>query len=103
MSSLKFDFHTVFSDCWALDCDLETRCIECTNVSDLVMQYYLSLKLSLKLKLLAKRKHKILLPPSVVVLEHEVFAGDPPPAELASPSVSPIVVTSASDVAQCRY
>ena len=36
----------------------------------------------------------------MVVLEPEVFAGDPPPAKLATPSVSPVIVTSAFDVAQ---
>ena len=41
VSSLKFDFRTVCSDCRGLDCDLETRCIECTDVSDLVMEDYI--------------------------------------------------------------
>ena len=61
MSSLKFDLHTVCTDCRGIDCDLETRCIECTDVSDLVMQDYVSHKLSLKCKLLAKCKLKVRL------------------------------------------
>ena len=55
-SSLKFDFPTVCSDCRGIDCDMESRCIECTDVSDLIMQDYVSYKLSLKHNLLAKRK-----------------------------------------------
>ena len=79
MSSLKFDFHNVCTDCRGIDCGLEARCIQCTNVPDLVMQDYVSHKLSLKHKLLAKRKHKVPLPPSMVMHEPEVFVGDLPP------------------------
>ena len=57
----------------------------------------MSHKLSLKCKLLAKCKHKVPLSPSVVVHEPQVFAEDPPPAEPALPSVSPVIVTSASN------
>ena len=83
-----------------MDCNLETRCIESTDVSDLVMQDYVSLKLSLKRKQRAKCKHKVPLPLSMVVYEPEVFAGDLPPAEPASPSVSPVTVTTASVILQ---
>ena len=38
MSALKFDFHTVCADCRGVDCDLKTRCIECTDVDDSTMQ-----------------------------------------------------------------
>ena len=48
---------------------------------------------------MAKRKLKAPVPPSVVVHEPEALAGNVPPAELASPSVSPIV-TTASNVMQ---
>ena len=57
----------------------------------------MSHKLSLKRKLLAKRKLKAPLPPSVVVQEPVVVARDPPSAEPASPSATPALVTSASD------
>ena len=89
MSSLKYNFHTVCSDCQGLDCDLETRCIEWTDVSDVIMTNYLSHKL------LAKHEHEVPLPSSVVVHEPEIFAGDPPLAEPASPSVVPVMVTTA--------
>ena len=62
MSSLKFNFHTVCIDCRGVDCDLETRCIECTDVSDMAMSNYVSHKLSLKKKLFAKCKLKALSP-----------------------------------------
>ena len=58
MSALKFDFHTVCSDCRGVECDLKTRCIECTDVDDSAMHVYVSHKLSLKRRLLAKCKHK---------------------------------------------
>ena len=48
---------------------------------------------------MVKSKHKAPLPPSMVVHRPEALAGDTPPAELASPFVSP-VVTTASDVMQ---
>ena len=92
MSSLKFDFHTVCSDCWGLDCDLETHCIVCADVSDNAMSDYVAHKLSLKYKLLAKRKLKTLLPHSVVGPEPVVVAGDQPPVK---PCVLPTIVTSA--------
>ena len=98
-SSLKFDFHTVCSDWQGMDCDLETKCIDFTDVSDLIMQDYVSHKLSFKCKLLAKCKLKAPLPPSMVVHESEALAGDTPLAEPASPSVS-LVVTTASNVMQ---
>ena len=97
MSSLKFDFHTVCSDCRGLDCDLEMCCIECADISDVAMSEYVSHKFSLKCKHLAKRKFKAPLPPSVVVHEPVVVAGDQPLAKPASPCVSPVLVTSASD------
>ena len=99
MSCLKFDFHTVCSDCRGVDCDMQTRCIECTDVSEVIMQDYVSHKLSLKRKLLAKCKHKAPLPPSMVVHEPEALGGDAPPAEPATLSVSP-VVTATSDINQ---
>ena len=97
MSNLKFDFHTVCTDCRGLDCDLETRCIECTDISDVAMSDYVSHNLSLKKKLLAKHKLKAPFAPSTVVPDPVIVAGDPPLAELASPSTSPVLVTSASD------
>ena len=48
-------------------------------------------KLSLKKKLLAKHKLKAPLPPSVVVPDPAIIAGDPPLAEPSSPSASPRV------------
>ena len=99
MSILKFNFHTVCSGCRGLDCDMETRCIECTDVSDLIMQDCMSHKLSLKSKLLANCKLKESLPPLMAVHEPEALAGDAPPVELDSPSVSS-VVTTASDFVQ---
>ena len=50
MSCLKFYSHAVCSDCQGVDCDMETRCIECTDVSDLIMQNYVAHKLSLERK-----------------------------------------------------
>ena len=97
MCSLKFDFHTVCTDCWGVECDLETRCIECADISDVAMSDYVSHKLSLKKKLLAKCKLNASLPPSVVVPDPTVVVGDPPLAVPASPSASPALVTSASN------
>ena len=91
MSCLKFDFHIVYSDCRGVDCDMQTRCIECADISDVIMQDYVSDKLSSKGKLLARRKHKAPAPPSMVVHEPKALGGDAPPAEPAAPSVSPIV------------
>ena len=54
MSSLKFDFHTVCIECRGVDCDLETRCIECTDISDVAISDYVNHKLSLKKKLLSQ-------------------------------------------------
>ena len=95
MSCFKFDFHTVCSDCLGgggVECDMQTRCIECTDISDVVMQDYVSHKLSLKRKLLTKYKHKAPVPPSMVVHEPQALGGDAPPAEPATPSVSPVVI-----------
>ena len=83
----------------SIDCDMETRCIECTDVSDLIMRDYVSQNLSLERKLLAKCKLKAPLPPSMVVHEPEALAGDASLAQPASPSVSP-VVTATSNVMQ---
>ena len=70
-----------------------------TDVSDVIMQDYVSHKLSLNKKLLTKHKHKTPVPPSMVVHEHEALGGDATPAEPAPPFVSP-VVTTASDTVQ---
>ena len=48
MSCLKSDFHTVCTDCRGVECDLKTRCIECTDVDDSTVQDYVSHKLNLK-------------------------------------------------------
>ena len=97
MSGLKFDFHTVYSNCQGLDYDLETCCVECADISDVAMSDYVSHKLSLKRKLLTKHKLKAPLPPSVDVHEPVVVVGDLPLAEPSSPGVSPALVTSTSD------
>ena len=99
MSALKFDFHTVCSDCRGVECDLKTRCIECTDVDDSQMKDYVSHKLGLQRWLLAKCKHKTCSQTSKVIVEPEVFDGDAPAAIMA-PSVSTVVPTaSASDSA----
>ena len=66
MSCFKFDFHTVCSECRGVDCDLQTRCIECTDVDDATVQDYVSHKLSLTRKFLAKSEHKSPVPASLV-------------------------------------
>ena len=86
MSCLKFDFHTVCSDC-----DLKTRCIKCIDVDDSTVQDYVSHKLSLKRRLLAKRKHKAPIQTCMVMTEPEVFDGDVPPATPVSPVVTTVV------------
>ena len=96
MSCLKFDFHTVCSECRGVDCDLQTRCIECTDVDDVTMQDYVSHQLSLERKLLAKCKRKAPNLASVVMHEPEVLGGDTPPAKPATPSVSPVVTSSSN-------
>ena len=76
---------TVCIECQGVDCDLETRCIECTDISDVAMSDYVNHKLSLKKKILSKCKLKAPLPPSAVIADRAVVAVDPPPAKLASP------------------
>ena len=97
MNSLKLDFHTVCTDYRGIDCDLETCCIDCANISDVTMSDYVSHKLSLKKKLLVKRKLKAPLLPPMVVQDPAGTVGDLSPAEPASPSASPALATSASN------
>ena len=78
MSSLKFDFHTVCIQCQGVDCDLETRCIEYTDISDVDMSDYINHKLNLKIKLLPTCKLEAPLPPSTVIADPTVVAVDLP-------------------------
>ena len=41
--TLKFDFHTVCTECKGSKCGLKTRCIECTDVDESHMQDYICL------------------------------------------------------------
>ena len=92
---MKFDFHTVCSDCRRVECDLKTRFIECTNVDDSQVTAYVSHKLGLQQRLLAKRKHKTSSQTSKVIVEPEVFDRDVPPA-VTSPFVSTVVTTDST-------
>ena len=50
MSSLIRAFHSVCIDCRGIDCDIDTRCIECTDVNDTLMTVYVKYKSSLRCK-----------------------------------------------------
>ena len=67
MSSLFRDFHTVCIDCRGLDCDVDNRCIECTDVDDSAMTECVKDKLSLRHKLKSKHKLKDLLLSATVI------------------------------------
>ena len=60
------------------------------------MSDYIHHKLSLKKKLLSKRKLKTPLPPSAVIADPAVVAVDPPPAEWASPVALHVLETRVS-------
>ena len=66
-----------------VECDLKSRCIECTGVDDSQMKDYVSRKLGLQRRLLAKRKHKTSSQTSKVIVEPKVFDRDTPPAVTA--------------------
>ena len=78
---------------WGIDCDLETRCIECTDISDVAMSDYINHKLSFKKKLLSKCKLKAPLPPSTVTAGPAVVAVNQPSAEPGSPIASSVLET----------
>ena len=81
MSSYKFDFHTVCVQCRGVDCDLNSRCIECTDVTTDRMSEYLAHKLSLKKKLISKRRLKTPSQSPVMDVAPAVSAVEPSPAE----------------------
>ena len=83
--SRKFDFHTVCIQCvgvgggggGGVDCDIDIRCSECNDVTDITMTEYVKHKLSLKKKLLSKRKPKDPLLSSAVADDFALVAEDP--------------------------
>ena len=40
MSSITRDFHSVCIECRGVNCDIDNRCIECTDVDDNAMTEY---------------------------------------------------------------
>ena len=97
MSTLRYDFHSVCVDCRGVDCDVQIRCIECTDVDDIKMTEYVSHRLGLKRCLLAEQKRKSSSCASKVKVEPEVLDGSSSPTV---PSLSDLpVVTSAPDTA----
>ena len=92
MSSITRDFHSVCIECRGVDCDIDNRCIECTDVDDNTMTEYVKHKLSLRFKLMSKRKLKDPLLSATVVDDPASISDDPssasPPAFIDSPSVS---------------
>ena len=87
MSALRFDFHTVCVDCRWVDCDVTTRCIECTDVDDTHMTDTVSHRLGLKRLLLAKHKRKSSARASKVKVEPSSNS----PVVTSAPDSSPII------------
>ena len=56
MSGKAKDFYTICVECRGVDCDIDARCIECTDVDNAFMSDYIRYKLSLRRKLKSKRK-----------------------------------------------
>ena len=48
--------HSVCISCWGVDCHVDNCCTACTDVDDVTMTEYVKHRLSLKRKLLSKRK-----------------------------------------------
>ena len=58
MSTLTYDFHSVFIKCRGIDCDFENNCNECADISDDVMTSYVKHHKQLKAKQRYKSKSK---------------------------------------------
>ena len=50
MSSVIKDLYSVCIDCRSVDCDLDNRCVECTDIGDSTMTEYVRHKLTLRCK-----------------------------------------------------
>ena len=66
------DFHTVCIDCRGVDCDFDHRCMECTDIDNSTMTEYVHHKLTLRRKLLSKRKLKELKLANVAVVADDL-------------------------------